>query len=328
MKKPIIFVLALLFILPLGLAQNARQYDVTFQAEKNDIKVKVEASIAEGYNGFVDIPMSDDSVNANVLLDGKPVEFAIITRNNTKLANVKLTSLTRSIIVEYNTTSHITKAQNSIFVSKLEMPFDAETVHVRLLLPEYSTLSKNSPDSSSYFPKAYVSTDGQRIMLTWNYNNLVGGDYIEQMAVFKMQPKQVPFVTYSLAALFGLAILTLVYVLARKKGVIIIKRSEVVSNNKVVLPGLKEKEEQVINILRLKEGSTTQATIRVALNMPKATLSAVIKELSDRKIVNTEKKGNKSVITLKEDFMNKTEQETEQKPAEQQQSSEGSGSNP
>ena len=62
---------------------------------------------------------------------------------------------------------------------------------------------------------------------------------------------------------------------------------------------LKEDEEQIINILKQKEGHCEQGTLVIITGFSKAKLSAILKELEERKIVYKEQKGNKNIIHLK-----------------------------
>jgi uncharacterized membrane protein len=63
---------------------------------------------------------------------------------------------------------------------------------------------------------------------------------------------------------------------------------------------LKEDERIVINVLRMKHNSCTQATIRVVTDFSKARLSRILSELEERGIIFKEQQGRKNLITLKD----------------------------
>ena len=63
---------------------------------------------------------------------------------------------------------------------------------------------------------------------------------------------------------------------------------------------LKEDERIIINVLRMKHNSCSQATLRVVTDFSKARLSRLLSELEERGIVYKEQKGRKNIITLKE----------------------------
>ncbi len=62
---------------------------------------------------------------------------------------------------------------------------------------------------------------------------------------------------------------------------------------------LKEEEKQVVNILKEREGRAEQGTLRVVSGLPKSSLSRILKELEERKIVHKEKRGKKNMVFLK-----------------------------
>jgi len=62
---------------------------------------------------------------------------------------------------------------------------------------------------------------------------------------------------------------------------------------------LKDEERQIVNVLRQREGSCEQGTLRVVTGMPKSTLSRILKELEDRNIIYKEKRGKKNIVFLR-----------------------------
>jgi len=62
---------------------------------------------------------------------------------------------------------------------------------------------------------------------------------------------------------------------------------------------LKEDERIVLNVLKMKNGSCSQATLRVVTDFSKARLSRIISELEQRGIVYKEQQGNTNMVTLK-----------------------------
>ena len=58
-------------------------------------------------------------------------------------------------------------------------------------------------------------------------------------------------------------------------------------------------EEQIITILKNKEGSCEQGTLRVITGFSKATLSRLLSELETRNVIHKEKRGKKNLVFLK-----------------------------
>jgi len=67
----------------------------------------------------------------------------------------------------------------------------------------------------------------------------------------------------------------------------------------VVEQYLKEEEKQIVNVLKEREGSCEQGTLRVVTGMPKSSLSRILKELEDRNIIYKEKRGKKNLVFLR-----------------------------
>lgn len=61
---------------------------------------------------------------------------------------------------------------------------------------------------------------------------------------------------------------------------------------------LKEDERIIVNILKMRNGCCTQATLQVITNFSKAYLSRTLAELAERGIVFKERRGRKNMITL------------------------------
>ena len=62
---------------------------------------------------------------------------------------------------------------------------------------------------------------------------------------------------------------------------------------------LKDDEKEVVNILKLKDGSCDQGTIQIMTQFSKAKVSDLISELESRKIIIKRKKGRKNLIILR-----------------------------
>jgi uncharacterized membrane protein len=310
----------------LVLGQSATEYSTIYTASKGNVHVKTEITLSSPTNGFVDIPIADDYVNLVVSLDGKDTENTIIIRNGTTVTDFKITNLNRNIIVEYDSQQFITTSNINIFISSTPIALNSEKVRIRFILPEYATLvHKSNQLTLPYIPKAYISTDGNQIMLSWNYDNIQAGDTLQQLALYETPSTAIKDAFWGLGLIAIVLVVIILVIVALSRGAhLLTKPAEtklgaprgVTPEQKIVTPGLKEKEEQVVNVIKLKGGQTTQGTLQIATDMPKGTLSGIIKELVDRKILHKEKKGNKNVITLKDEFMNKPEQNTDAKQPE------------
>ena len=81
-----------------------------------------------------------------------------------------------------------------------------------------------------------------------------------------------------------------------------IKKKEAMAEPKPVVAEqyLKEEEKQIVNVLKQREGSCEQGTLRVVTGMPKSTLSRILTELEQRSIIYKEKRGKKNIVFLRQ----------------------------
>ena len=89
------------------------------------------------------------------------------------------------------------------------------------------------------------------------------------------------------------------YIMKRKPKHVIKKEEVIIEKEYDIEKHLKEDEEQIITILRNKEGSCEQGTLRVITGFSKATLSRLLSELEARNVIHKEKRGKKNLVFLK-----------------------------
>lgn len=314
MKLVLIFLL-FMALLPIVSAQSAKEYTVLYTISGDSASVKTEIALASSISGFIDVPVPASYSGLRVLIDGVEEDYTEITRNSSRLVDFKILPANKNIIIEYESDEFVSKTDLNLFIASTPVVFNSEKVRIKAVLPEHAVLAKKDGQmSSTVVPKAYVSTDGNQIILSWSYDNVPADSTYQTLVIYKLPPSSALYVLIYImvAALFVCVILIFLVIMSKRPKTV--KDTEVVKEENVVTLGLKEKEEQVVNVLKLKGGQTTQSTLRVATDMPKATLSGIVKELVERRILHKEKKGNKNVITLKDPFLNDPEQKKDDKP--------------
>ncbi|MFH1064646.1 MAG: hypothetical protein V1729_06190, partial [Candidatus Woesearchaeota archaeon] len=198
-----------------------------------------------------------------------------------------------------------------ILIASMYSPVDIDRLQIKLHLPEKATLKKpmnrGAIAGSAVFPvPSRLETDGQTITIVWDFSNIKAGDEIALYADYKMPSKTWPMITTILIALAVLG--TALYILFKKRS----KQDTApdteersTTSHKPTTPHrpidthLKEDEQQIVNVLRLKEGSCEQGTLRIATGFSKAKLSGLLKEMEQRKMVHKEKKGKRNLVFLK-----------------------------
>jgi uncharacterized membrane protein len=192
------------------------------------------------------------------------------------------------------------------FLLNLIPRYNIENLNIKLILKEGSTLKKplrnDDLSSGSVYPKPdLVTSDGLRLILEWSIKEISSED---EIAIFvQIKEKSSPIIFIIIAVFSILTAFFLSIKLKKKPKEIIIEKKE-----DLLELHLKEDEERVIKVLKLKEGSCDQGTLRIATGFPKATLSRILFELEQRKIIIKEKRGKKNKIFLKKENWNNLEQ--------------------
>lgn len=302
MNKKITLVL-LLFLMPcIVSAEILESYSADFKIIDDYTLSSIEYDFISSSNKDLYVVLPKDAWNISLVIDGKELT-PDITGNKVKIPvkettkKVKLAFHTREIL-DYN-------SPTGVFFTEIIAPFDTRSIKTTLTLPLGSTLVKSIEESSA--KPTRVESDGQYIKLIWEEPDVSKNFKMASLAVFNREADPGVFsdlkTNIMLLSLVLVIIGQIVYLLIyRKSG---IKQIETKLSKKFsVEEHLKEDETQIVNVLKLKEGQTSQGTLRVVTGMPKATLSKLLSELEARKVIHKEKDGKKNIVSLREHFRN------------------------
>lgn len=297
-----------LLLVPICTAQTLSSVETTFDIGAVSTLVTQKFVFAESGNIYFEILIPSDATNISVRVSGKQNDYFITKRDSDSYLTTKVTALTDYVEIEYTTMALVVYDSNTYFIANFLPSLAAASTATKVILPERAVLAKPTQQfTSAIYPPGEVSTDGQRIIVTWLDGNITQSGVLSYMVIFNEQQNRYPVVWIPIVAV-SILVGWLIARYFKKRKPRVVKRVVVVREKGVVVPGLKENEQKVVEALKLKGGRTTQATLRVATDMAKATLSAVIKELEVRGIIHKEKRGNKNIVTLKEGDSNEMEQ--------------------
>lgn len=275
-------------------AQSLESYDVKFSIAYGSAVVETEMVFNEQVSGSFAINLPEDAQGISFYLDDISYKAGIEKGRIT----AKLNS-TKKIRIEYVTKELLDKSE---FIVSLRMPYDAEALKVSLVLPEDAVLERPLPESDIDTSPAYpipskVTTDGRQIMLLWEYAGLKAGD--EKSFFVKFREKtSYAWLILVMALIIVVLVSGLLYLYKRKPRVEKVVE-KIVEKEDMLEKHLKEDEEQVVNILKQREGQCEQGTLRVITGFSKAKLSGLLKELEDRNVIYKEKRGKKNLVFLR-----------------------------
>ena len=307
-KKIIILLLA--FLMPyIVSADTLNSYNADFKIIKDCVSSKDDCVLSTIDYNFISSSKKDlnvvlpkDAWNVSLIIDGEEL-MPDITDNKVKIPvkdstkNVRLAFYTTEIL-NYN-------SPTGVFFTEIIAPFDTRSIQTALTLPLGSALVKSIEESSA--KPTRVESDGQYIKLVWEESDVSKNFKMASLAVFNREADPGVFsdlkTNIMLLSLILIIIGQIIYLVVYRKSRI--KQIETKLSRKFsVEEQLKEDETQIVNVLKMKEGQTSQGTLRVVTGMPKATLSKLLSELEARNVIYKEKNGKKNMVSLKEHFRN------------------------
>jgi hypothetical protein len=302
-------IFAVLLISAAGIATAAavggepvlEDYSVNMYIAYSKVLVETSMSFAARQSANISIGLPFDARAISARVDGKLIDPVLD-------GNILSLSLkdARNATFAYITNEPL---EGDTFIAAAYPPLDAGAVHIRLSLPEGAVIEtrsgKASLQGSGVHPKPTgLDTDGRVITVIWDFEDVPAG---EETSLYLKYKKPFTYLLPAILAFIGVLaiIISATYLLSRRrhkeKKVSDKKDSAKPAVNEVygIEDHLKEDEAQIIRILKLKEGSCEQGTLRVATDFSKAKLSGLLKELEDRKVIYKEKRGKKNLVFLK-----------------------------
>jgi hypothetical protein len=278
---------------------NASKISSFYYIEYGKVLVDTTILFNESTSGILEIALPYDARAITMHIDGVKVnpglDGALLSHNLSGSKRVRYQYISEAFI------------ERDSFLANIKVPLDADQLIISVALPENSVLA--SPiDSSvpSVLPKpTRLETDGRMLDIIWRAEPVSKGQELPLIVRYAF-PGRSTLIWVLLIVLAVLAV-PLLYLVLRKgrktpPKVIVIKnaKQETEGRNFKIDHHLKEDEEQIVNILRDRDSTCEQGTLRVITGFSKAKLSGLLKELEDRKVVHKEKRGKKNLVFLKE----------------------------
>jgi len=280
-----------LFCINAALAQTLETYGTSYTIAFNKAVVETNMEFKGEFTGKIVLTAPVDSAGSSVYIN----EF--LTDNTIKDGKLSL-DLESAESLKFN---YVTKEpiDGSSFIFDIVVPYDSDNVQIRLTLPEGAVLAKpisKTAGSGSVFPKPdEMTTDGRSIILVWERQDLKKGAEFPIYVKYENKSSLLP-ITLFFIALVAFAVAFIFFIKRKSKTVV---KTRVVVQKEGVEEHLKEDEEQVVNILKQRENQCEQGTLRVITGFSKAKVSALLKELEERKVIYKEKRGKKNLVFLK-----------------------------
>ena len=204
-----------------------------------------------------------------------------------------------------------------LFETASKTPLDSNKMRLKIKLQEGFVLSEKEGIPSFSPETGTQSSDGRRIYVFWEKENVKKGEGITANVVFeslqKPEPKEIDSGIFVILGVLVVIIALLVV------GILFYKKSH--TGMKPAIQVLKDDERKVVEILQNRQGQAKQRDIQADGDFSKATLSRLIKNLEERGVITTERMGRTNKIYLKKELGKKEpekQKETEKSLSENQ----------
>jgi uncharacterized membrane protein len=282
-----IILLVLLVLLPSVIAAPVDFNVVKYDIQGNSVYVKNEISFHLDKDEEIEVKLPVKYTDLNVNLAGDDI-FPDVKDN---IMNITVPKESNLLIIEYRTKDFLERSTKNFFITEFENPLIASFVFFELKLPEGSVLDSPVDEGKSAYPEPKeVISDGQRIIVKWQKEEVEKGDKTAIFVTYKDGKENVFIFIIPLIGIIGV----LVYLLFKKPKKEV--KEKVVSKPDL---HLKEEEKQIVRIIERKGGKINQGTLVTISDFSKTKVSQLVRELEERKIIKKVKKGKKNTLVLK-----------------------------
>jgi len=208
-----------------------------------------------------------------------------------------MTTENNKLTLKFNTKDAITKKNgNYRFGVSYGVDVPMERAFIVIKLPENGILSEQVANQSFYPTDGYLASDGRRIMVYWERENITTTDDLIFSVLYSMPGSRDDIFNYIIVFLtlliLGVMVAIAVYM---KRGV------RGTSTQKVVEAVLNKDERTIISIVKRNGGKVGQKVIVKESDFSKAKVSRIVKSLKGRGILATEPiSGRENRVILKE----------------------------
>lgn len=300
----ILLIATAMLSLSLTTALELESHQITYDIGKNEVKITQTLQFSEELSQKEVFTIPRDAQNIEITSQTTSIEVEF------EKGVLKLPKGYKEFTIEYST-KEVIQASNTknFFATTIETLYPTKILTISAKLPKRSALTAPIDDGRSVFPPpTNTSTDGQRIIITWEDKDLEPGDVVGV------------FLTYTLAGNYLFLFVGLIGLLIAVIGVYIVykrRRKEKPTPEPSIEEKpkteekpkveetefeehLKEEERLIVNVLRQKEGKCQQSTLVILTGYSKAHLSRILQEMEARKLITKAIKGNKNIILLNE----------------------------
>jgi len=297
MKKSILIPIIILTCLSLFLL--AAKAQVQYYGVDIDITEKTRSSVK------MILTFAQPETNFDFNIIGKIENFAATSNagpiNCVKLiggisyinCTMNLTAEKRTVEMSFETDDFVKTLEKTFFFdADMSINKNIGQVFVSAKLPQGTGLLAGDMVAAkiSYYENSTKITDGRRIIIQWNLNNIQARqplrfqflyENVEVPPIFSIRLRYFVFMGVAAAAIIA-------FLIYRYK----------IKPEKLVLSVLDDYERKVIDIISANKGVANQKKIVQETNLSKAKISRVVKSLAERGLIEVERSGRTNILKI------------------------------
>lgn len=282
-------IVSFLLIIPSVLAEIQFYGSDIELSESGNAKVKLTITFKEPTKGFT-LPIFATIKNFQATSNSGPVDCDLsIGAASIIVCKLNLTPEKRTVELGFESSDFIkTVDKNNLFNVDLSINGNISLGTVAIKLPEGYALAETSSIPAVTPPSANIISDGRRIIVNWNFNNITTDQSLKVQILYEPLKSGFPFTILIVAIVAFLSSVTGLLLLYRRS-----KRSK-----EVILSVLDDFEKKIIEIISNSGGEINQRKIVAESNLSKAKVSRVVKRLQERGLIEVIRLGRTNKIKL------------------------------
>lgn len=258
--------------------------------ENNSVKTILNFTLSPSVNRSLIYETGHNISKVNVTDSKEDLQFKVIKENLNYMLNISINESRNKIIISYYSNDYIfSKEDINLFTTDFHFLKPVQKLKVKVIFPGNSKIY-----NSDYVPAdAIVSTDGEKIILTWKDSSIINSNSFsvkyqvnqyenKTIVIEKKKLEKVSYASIGLALLL-LAILVLSYLKFKTR------------ISSVFLTGFFEDEQKTINFLREKK-TVWQSQITKEFGFSRAKTTRIIAKLEQKNLIRKEPYGRTNKI--------------------------------
>lgn len=258
-------------------------------------KIKLTITFREPVNRF-QLTIFGVIKNFNAVSNAGSVTCDITTGSASIIdCKMNLTHEKRSLELTFETVDFVKEVDSkNLFSLDLSLSRDIDQAFATVKLPEGYALT-NTSLIQSVFPKTNtIISDGRRIIINWNMENLTSDKSFRFQALY--EPTKGAFTGLFVLGIPGLVSIGTLSILTIGGGILLYRRIK--KPREVILSVLDDSEKKTIEIITNAGGETTQKKVVQETNLSKAKVSRIINRLQERGLIEVTRLGRTNKLKL------------------------------